>query len=309
MRILAVTPLYPPASLVGAWITTHEFLRDLVARGHSVDVVQTLNRQRPYVHEGVHVHSGRSELRRLGDDADVIISHAGDDGSAARFAADRGIPSVRMAHGRISDPVILEGAALVVFNSANLAASTGYTGPSIVAHPPIDPDRYRVTAHGDRIGIVNLADSKGGAVAWAMARALDGHRFLAVRGGYGRQELRTAYPNVETMPPTEDMRTVYRHLRILLAPSDDETFGRVAVEAAFSGIPVISTPNPGIIEALGDAPTYVDKADRGGWVREIRRLDHPAAWSHASTAIATAAAKRLDPRISLDRFADAITSL
>src|SRR5436190_1677808 len=38
MRVRVVVPMYPPYSLVGSWLTTHEFMRDLVAHGHRVDV-------------------------------------------------------------------------------------------------------------------------------------------------------------------------------------------------------------------------------------------------------------------------------
>jgi glycosyltransferase involved in cell wall biosynthesis len=57
--------------------------------------------------------------------------------------------------------------------------------------------------------------------------------------------------------------------RALLFPSLAEGFGLPPAEALALGLPVIATPLAALRETLGDAPTYVEAADRQGWIRAI----------------------------------------
>jgi glycosyltransferase involved in cell wall biosynthesis len=130
-------------------------------------------------------------------------------------------------------------------------------------------------------------------------------QFLAVRGGYGNQLTPVKLKNARLVGPIEDMRDVYRQTRILLMPSEAETWGRVGLEAMASGIPVIAHPTPGLRESLGDAATFIDRDDDEAWVTEIRRLMRPLPWSEASGK-AKAHADRFDPLAELERFRKAV---
>jgi glycosyltransferase involved in cell wall biosynthesis len=309
VRVTAIVPLYPPRSLVGAWLSTHECLAHLVRHGHQVQVFTSLDRDAPYEHDGVHVAPllAGAQLDTAIATCDVVLSHCGDAHKAAKLAARWGKPNVRMAHGRITDPAALDGAALVVFNSHSLAESVDCPVPSVVVHPPVDPARYR-TAPGELVTLVNLCWAKGGELFWRLARSMPDVGFLGVLGGYGHQIV-DRWPNVEVIPATEDMRTVYGRTRVLLMPSEAETWGRTGVEAFASGIPVIAHPTPGLVESLGPAGIFVDRDDADGWVTGIRRLlDNPAAWSTASTA-ALARSAQLRPAEDLDRFRTALEDI
>jgi glycosyltransferase involved in cell wall biosynthesis len=58
-------------------------------------------------------------------------------------------------------------------------------------------------------------------------------------------------------------------------PSSYESWGRVAMEAACSGIPVIAAPTPGLKESLDYAGIFAKHDDVADWVEAIRFLDDP----------------------------------
>jgi glycosyltransferase involved in cell wall biosynthesis len=309
VQVVAVTPLYPPSSRVGAWLATHECLRHLAERGHSVTVVRYMQAGgRSYELEGVKVHGGHP-FESVIKQADVVVSHLGDDGRAERVAKQYGKPLVRMVHGWTSDAEAkLAGADLAVFNSEASRSEFPFTGASIVVHPVTRPELHRTTP-GERVTLVNLTPSKGGEVFRFLAASLHDVPFLGVVGGWGRQENRRLGSNVEVVKSTPNMRDdVWAKTHILLMPSERETWGMAGIEAMCSGIPVIAHPTAGLRESLGDAGIFVDRDDFGGWCDEIRRLLEPDEWLTASKA-ALARVDELDFRSGLDLFADSVEAL
>lgn len=308
MKIVAVTPLYPPTSRVGAWLATHELLAGLARQGHKVHVFRRLSSSAGYTLDDVRVSSGqlRSQLNPAIVDCDVVVSHCGDDGLAAELAARFDKPSVRMVHGFHPDTRgLLDGAALAVFNSKSLQTAAGWEGPQIVVPPPIRPGL--AATPGDRVTLVNLSPDKGGSLFWRLARRMPNEEFLGVKGGWGIQPVYSA-DNVAVYDATEHMARVYAQTRMLLMPSLTETYGLVGVEALSCGIPVIAHPTPGLLESLDDAGIFVDRDNEPGWVDAIDRLSDPAEWA-AMSARARARVARLDPAGDLARFAQAVGSL
>lgn len=310
MRVAALVPAYPPRSRVGAWVATHQFLAHMVAAGHHVDVFTKADfSQSVDVVDGVNVgpDSNQVAVDVAVALADVVVSHVGDTEAAAALAAKWGKPNVRMAHGHVVDPTALGGAALVVFNSRNLAASVDCPSPWVVCHPPVHAERFRTTP-GEHVTLVNLSEAKGGELFWRLVRCAPHRRFLGVAGSYGGQYLDDK-PNCELIPNTPDIRdAVYARTRILLMPSENETWGMTGVEAMASGIPVVAHPTPGLRESLGPAGIFVDRADGQGWLDEIERLHDPVEWAEAS-ALALARSAELDPQPDLDRFLTNIEAL
>jgi hypothetical protein len=305
VNVLAVVPLYVPRSRVGAWITTHEYLAELVLRGHHVDVLQLMSVQPGYVIDGVHVHPKMWQQYT----PHLVVSHLGDDGEGAEYAEAQGIPSVRMVHGYKPDNIERldkHPTALAVFSSRTLANDTAWPGNQLVAHPPIHPEKFRTTP-GQHVTLSNLSKPKGGELFRLLASALPTVPFLGVKGGYGRQE-RVVPQNVTIMPMVEDVRAVFRRTRILLMPSDYESYGRMAVEAACSGIPTIAHPCDGLREALGDRAIWCDRTDLGTWIKAVRELQDDNRWAQASES-ASAVAGWLEPDQTIKRVVDAIEEL
>lgn len=310
MRVAVLPPLYPPRSRVGAWLATHQLVTGLAQRGHDVRVAPTLMAVgRTYRLDGVTVTPGRNRQQAVAG-ADVVIAHAGASRDALRGLTIRA-PIVRLVHGPEVLPRTIADAALVVANAHATAAAVGPHVPRgatlAVVHPPTFPALYR-TAPGQEVTLVNLAPEKGGDLFWAIARRLPHVRFLAVRGGYGRQVVHSR-PNVSVIGPVSNMRLeVYSRTRLLLMPSRAETWGMVGVEAMCSGIPVLARPTPGLRESLGRAGNFLACDDPDAWAAEVSRLLSSRAW-HGASLRARARIRELDPAGEVARFADAVEAL
>lgn len=147
--------------------------------------------------------------------------------------------------------------------------------PTLVVRPPVRPEEHRTDATGDRVTLVNLSADKGAHTWRAVAAALPHLPCLGVAGAHGQQLTEPRPPNALIIGQTSDMRRdVWARTRVLLMPSAYESYGMAAVEALASGIPVIAHPTPGLQEALGQAATFIDRADTAAWVRAVEEL-HP----------------------------------
>jgi glycosyltransferase involved in cell wall biosynthesis len=92
----------------------------------------------------------------------------------------------------------------------------------------------------------------------AVSKLSDGHRYRVLFAGDGpllhetallAEELGMA-DRVRFLGQVSDMPGFYEHLDILAVPSRWEGFGRIAVEAMASGVPVIGSDVPGLDEVL-----------------------------------------------------------
>lgn len=151
--------------------------------------------------------------------------------------------------------------------------------PGMVVHPAVNASDYK-TEDGthDHITFVNFFANKGPEIFWELARRMPEIKFLGVLGGYGNQEIPDEIPaNVELVDNTPDIKSVYARSRAVLMPSKYESFGRVAVEAAASGVPCIYAETPGLTEALNpsDGPTTglpldeIDARDISCWMDAV----------------------------------------
>lgn len=279
MKICAYTNVYVPHVNAGAQTMLRDLLRTLKAEGHDIAVVwHNSSAHEPYEWEGIPVYPNTDKYVALHwvPWADLVITHLEATERAAILAARYNIPVVHLVHNTMAQThgYLAYRNDLTVYNSNYVRDGFPENeAPSIVVHPPIDPAEYR-TGHGSAVTLVNLYRPKGTDTFYAVAQAMPAQRFLAVAGGYGAQDVREL-PNVEHHPNVEDMRQVYCLTKVVLMPSEYESFGRIAIEAAASGIPTIAHPTPGLKEALGPSGIYVDRDDTAGWVAEIRRLTSP----------------------------------
>jgi glycosyltransferase involved in cell wall biosynthesis len=309
MKILAWVHLYPPDHCAGAEMMLHEILVKLAARGH--DCAVYLDRSSISDWEGIKVHTEKTaDPNALIDDADIVITHL--DRTRAVIRANAGRKHlVHLIHNDQQlryHRVRPRESSLVVANSKWIEKAIRWPGETIVVPPPVDAARYRTTP-GDAITLINLNESKGAWTFWQLARILPERRFVGVIGGYGEQVIPDVIPgNVELVEHTPNIRDVYVRTRILLMPSAYESWGRVGIEAAASGIPTIAHPTPGLLESLAASGTFVDRLDVAGWVEAIRRFDNHDIYAEKSAA-AQARSAELDPDPTIDRLEKRLAAL
>jgi len=290
MKILVLVHAYVGHGRnAGAETTLHDILKDWVARGASVDVV--LDRKtsftKPTAIDGVLVHpyDRGDNFNEMARHTDILMSHLDCSERVGYVAESTGKPHVQLIHNTMwqTEGYLSQGCALAIYNSnwvanhhhcsekgpmaflateekkdlVNISLMTRKVAswPGVVCHPPIDYSSYAGTASGDAITLINLFENKGADLFYEMARRFPNERFIGVAGGYGKQVLRVL-PNVELWENQEDVREVYKQTKILLMPSVYESFGRVALEAAATGIPTVASDTPGLREALGPNGIY-----------------------------------------------------
>lgn len=254
-------------------------LSDLRDKGHTTDVVVPSTLTDQYA-----LAADESVTR-----ADVLLTHLDATKAAVEVAGTLGKPLVAVQHNTFRTHMVavrrspaITGLLLTSSWMQREWSKTRSSLPRCTVHPPVDPADYR-TDRGGLITQVNLF--KNGHMLFTLAAMMPDRKFLAVLGGYGDQGLPTEVPeNVEVVDPTDDVVWgIYARTRILLVPSVYESWGRVALEAASSGIPVIASQLPGLQEAMGCAGIYRDPGYPRQWAAAITALDDPHTYSAYSS--------------------------
>jgi glycosyltransferase involved in cell wall biosynthesis len=210
--------------------------------------------------------------------ADVIFTHLDSTGIAINWARHYKKHLIFLSHND-HDYRIVRARQLnisVVYNNKANEKNVGggaYPNPSIVCKPPIFPDDVKYNRkHGQNVTLINCNENKGGKILVELAKRLPKIKFLGVLGSYGEQIVDDTYKNLKYVAQTPDIHLIYGKSNIILMPSDYESYGRVALEAAINRLPVICTPTDGLKECLGAAGLYFDREDIEGMAKKIEEL-------------------------------------
>lgn len=101
---------------------------------------------------------------------------------------------------------------------------------------------------------------------------------------------------------TKDVRAIYKRTGILCILSDDELYVSLALEAAMSGIPIISCPHQGIQEVLGDCVIYVERGDTKQWINVLKVLKENVYYYERLSRAISKRAKEYQPMEDLERL-------
>jgi len=182
-------------------------------------------------------------------------------------------PLIFIAHNNSykSYPIGNGGNVNIIYNSYQLREDLfnqwGHFN-GIIFHPLLS--QY---SHGGSncVTLVNCNGYKGGNVLVELAKLLPNIKFLGVLGGYGDQ-ITAELPNLTYLPNGTDMAAVYAKTRILIVPSEYESYSQAALEAMQCGIPVIANPTDGLKENLAYAGIFIDRKDIQSYANKILYL-------------------------------------
>lgn len=318
--------------MAGSETTVHAALRAMVKRGHQVTVFCDKSERAPYEVDGISVitwprnaggHFFSSEYRNqwewthaVAKDADVLLTHLDCTSPAMSLMLDVQKPLVHFVHNHNQlnyhnvNPFKCQ---LAIFNSYWIAQRQQYKdqpwpGPAIIMHPVVEPEHYKCE-RGTKITLCNPTSGKGADTLYKLAELMPDYEFLTVAGIYGEQISPpniNPKPNVEHMETSPDMRDVLRKTKVILMPSNYESYGRVAVEAACAGIPSIVHPTEGLLESLGEAGIFLDRNDIPAWKAQIERLYSDEVYYRSRSDAALKLAASFDPESEFDRLEEAL---
>jgi glycosyltransferase involved in cell wall biosynthesis len=319
-----------PQLFGGVETNTHELAQELIAQGHDVCVVAKLSPRDTFglsrlaqsyltgksIHVdrdlGYPVYRSRrpwNQINQLPQIDVAVIQNASMIEFADNFNAV-GVPSVAYFFGLkfeewaryYTKPESLPFRGYIALSEFTARRFQDLYGVQAIVVPPIlRRERYQTEVVGRDVTFINPVAVKGLELALKIVELCPDIPFGFVMGWpqaprqFASLWARVArLRNVRLRNRTSDMRSIYRETRLLLVPSqwEAETWGRVASEAHFSGIPVIASNRGGLPEAVGaggivlghNKPAEVwAEAVRGLWYDEALygRLSQAAlAYSH-----------------------------
>lgn len=277
IKVLGHSHAYPPTGNAGGPLTMHALLREGVRRrGWQCSVLLDSAPNGHYEWENLKVTQTRSvpTMRKIYGDADVVLTHL----AATKRSMDlagKTKPLVHLVHNHsqlFQHHVENQNNYMVIFNSIWMSKHSTWDGKSTILHPIVNPSKYRVRPNGSEVVLINRTTSKGVDLFYDLVRANPDIDFVAVRGGYGQQvSVPEEFKNLTEIDNVTDMTQVYKRARLVLMPSLYETWGRVAIEAAVSGIPTLGSETHGLLES-GICAGYFPVGDFDQWNAGLRAV-------------------------------------
>jgi tetratricopeptide (TPR) repeat protein len=237
--------------LGGSGVTLRAIARYLEARGHTVLPTcesRTLDEMRAW-------------------SPHLILGQQWATDEASYWATALHVPFVMLVHGPGQYEQFMPQCDLVIFNTylqLELARAALGSTPATVLYPPVFRADYETAGAGDCLTLIGSDPHKGLERFLSLARAMPEEKFLLVT----EAEIAERPANLLVQNKVSDVRGIYARTKLLLMPSQQESYGRVAVEAAMSGIPTVASDLPGIREATANHATLVGPHD--DWEKMLR---------------------------------------
>lgn len=296
---------YPPGLNAGSEFMAHTMNKHLVQNG--INVCVACPRYPQVVFDGVFLMdlNNHNTIHEILTKTSVLMSHHDKVALTCMLGKKYNIPVIELIHNTIRPLTYGEYKPYRIYNSKWLQQFyKANDSETIVVRPPVDYREYE-TPDGMRryVTLINVNEEKGGEILVKLAYAMPHVEFLGIKGAYGKQVIASPCPsNLRYENTTLNIKHVYARTKILIMPSHIETWGRTAVEAMSSGIPVIANTTDGLVESLGEAGIFAQRNKLDEWVTSIDRLlTNPNMYEQASKASKKRAIE-LDPADDLKLF-------
>lgn len=287
LKIAALVHGYLPNHNAGAEAMLHHILVNLKNLGYQVKVVTRDPGATEFEDIPIYDASNYDKMNEVMEWSDVIFTHLDFTKRAARYSRILKKPLVHLVHNdkQLAFNNIDSSSAQLAIANSEWIEKTIKGINTVIVFPPTEPSYYTVKPEGDAITLLNMNEAKGGKIFWQLARIFPERKFIGVKGAYGEQiGYDKKLPNVTIVENGPDVRGIYKKTRIVIMPSAYESWGRVGIEAACSGIPTIAAPTPGLKESLGVSGIFVPHDDVAGYVEAIRSLDDEKLYEKHSRA-------------------------
>lgn len=150
---------------------------------------------------------------------------------------------------------------------------------------------------GQYVTLINANILKGLPLFIELATRMPHIKFMGVRPYYNKINVPENIPNIKWINVQDDIRDVMKQTRVLVVPSLYESWGRVAFEAMYNGIPVLHTKpmdgtNPantrpsgstqGMCEWIAGSQFMLDYNKIDEWTAAIKSLETPSTYAKYS---------------------------
>lgn len=301
MKILLSPGIYLPHQRAGSEICLHRICKYLMSKGHEIKAITRYPER--YIYEGIEVFAQTKDYKHCHNDlwewADLVFCQLS--GTYYAMNKQRIFPKkvINFAHNNAGYPQVdIRKNVFTVYNCENTKRELNYKQETFVLYPPVN---YRDFQHVDRsqaeyITLINHNENKGGRILIEIAKRMPNHKFMAVQGGYYHQ-ITEKVKNIKYVGITDDISKYLAMTKLMIAPSEYESYGMAQIEALCCDIPVIASDIPGFRESLADSAVFVPRNDIGQWVEAIR--NHEELFKDKKPL---ERAKELDPIKDLGKF-------
>ncbi len=274
MKILLTPYNWFHQPVAGGEIYLHRLCKHLREQGHEIKAIVGHNEY--YEHYGIECYPQGEGLQMFSKNrervqwCDVILSQLIGTSLGYNLSNAYKKPLIWIAHNNSIGYAVKHGESCnVIYNSYQLRDDLHNTFGhfnTTVLHPI--PTHYERTTSGKYITLINLNYNKGGHILIELAKRLPQYQFLGVEGGYSDQ-IEEPLPNITYLHNGTDMAQVYADTKLLIVPSEFESFSQSAMEAMQCGIPVLANPTPGLLENLSSAGIFISRNDVDKYVQTI----------------------------------------
>lgn len=274
MKILLSPGIYLPHQRAGSEICLHRICKYLISKGHEIKAVTRYPQD--YHYEGIDVYAQVKDYKvchnNLWDWADLVFCQLSGTYYAMNKQKLKAKKIINFTHNNASYPQVdIRKNVFTVYNTEQIKKELNYKQETFVLHPPVDYREYKDVdrSNAEYITLINHNENKGGRILIEIAKRLPKHKFLAVQGGYYSQITDPKLKNIKYVGITDDIKKYLAMTKLLIAPSEYDSYGMAQIEAMCCNIPVIASNIPGFKESMADQAVFVERNNIDAWVDAI----------------------------------------
>jgi glycosyltransferase involved in cell wall biosynthesis len=280
-KIILLSDSFLPITFAGSELSGYETIKYLRERGHNVSIYVKTHKVESYDSFPIYKYDPLNQTCKAEIiNADIVLYQMGSGHENMEIVKLRDKKTYIFIHMVNSYPWLLQQKVkfpvVIVYNShmTQDTLPTFYTNMRMI--PYVNTDEFKplrsLTVQNNVVCLINCNKNKGGDILREIASKMTNVQFIGVRGGYSEQVYGGGPKNLTYIENQKDIKVVLRQIGILIMPSKNETWGRTAVEAMASGIPVIHSEAGGLVECVGGAGILCYRDDLDSWCEAISRL-------------------------------------